>query len=101
MEIFADIMKKLSLLAKRGVTDKPNALPRTKASVIPPLATADSLSGNHSRVTLFGKQNARGDATPMRNWATSVTQYCTPSSMSCSLGPFTYSVFESFEDNAA
>ena len=48
---FVDVICLWSLRAKRGVTESPNALPRTMASVIPPLATADSLSGNHSRVT--------------------------------------------------
>ena len=34
-----------------GVIDKPMQLPRTMASVMPPLATADSLIGNQSLVT--------------------------------------------------
>ena len=39
------------LTAKRGVTERPMALPRIIDSVIPPLAIADSFRGNHSRVT--------------------------------------------------
>ena len=34
-----------------GVIDKPMQLPRTMASVMPPLATADSSTGNQSLVT--------------------------------------------------
>ena len=67
------------LITISGVIDKPMQLPRTMASVIPPLAMADSLIGNHSLVTcmnlyiqtkrlnvikyscvtLFGMQNAK------------------------------------------
>ena len=69
-----------------GVIDKPMQLPRTMARVIPPLAIADSLIGNHSlvtcmnvyiqthswykifiRVTLFGMQNAKTFPGPTRN----------------------------------
>lgn len=39
------------LVTINGVTDKPRVLPRTMASVMPPLAIADSPIGNQSLVT--------------------------------------------------
>ena len=38
-------------LTKKGVTERPIALPRIIESVMPPLAIADSFNENHSLVT--------------------------------------------------